>query len=419
MDINYTEAQQQVFFNPNPTRYTIVTKGRRVGLTRGAAQALIEYALSGVAPRMLWGETIYSNVQRYMDLYFLPILKQLPPHSWRWQSKMMQLTIMDSIIDFRSADSPEMWEGFGYHIIYLNEAGIILRNPELYKKTVLPMLMDYPNSRLIAAGVPKGKKIKNGEIHPFYELWENGATSTAYTRYKFSSYSNPFLRASDIKDIEDVLDDKTKLQEIHGEFIDTTDNPYLYSFEASNHVTNGYEPNPHLPLWFSFDFNVDPNSCIIGQQPTYKSGVVFDEISVKGSTDLTCDQLIAKYSHWISKGIVFITGDATGKNRNAISGELTNYKVIKQRLKLIDSQMKQKNFNMLLDSSRVLCNSVLAKGDIRVVKSCKQLIADCQIASVNGKGELVKDSGLHKLDCFRYLIESWFPDFLEKSYKYK
>jgi hypothetical protein len=44
---------------------------------------------------------------------------------------------------------------------------------------------------------------------------------------------------------------------------------------------------------------------------------------------------------------------------------------------------------------------------------------DCQIANVDGSGDLVKDTGLHKLDCVRYMIEAWFPDYLDKPHKYK
>ena len=417
MNLIYTQAQEEIFFPKTRKRFTVVTKGRRVGITRGAAQAFVEQSLFN-ALRILWGETIFSNVQRYIDLYFMPLLKQLAPNQWHWSPKLMQLRIANSIIDFRSADTPENWEGFGYHIIFLNEAGIILKNADLYKKTVLPMLMDYEDSILIAAGVPKGKKIKNGDAHPFFELWEKAETHVDYRRLNYDSYSNPYLNVQDIKDISDALDDQTKLQEIDGLFIDTTDNPYLYAFDLVKHTRHAYTPSDILPLWFSFDFNVEPNSCIIGQQPDHTCGITFDEVSVKGSTTEVCNQLIAKYSHWINKGLVFVTGDATGKNRNAMSGEVTNYILIKKALRLRDYNLKVKQTNMLLKSSRILCNSILDKGNVVVTVNCKQVVTDLQIANVDGAGDLIKDSGLHKLDCQRYLWEAWFPDFLDKGHKY-
>lgn len=417
MNLSYTPAQQLVFFGDNP-RFTIVAKGRRVGLTRGAAQALIEKCLIQNL-RVLWIETIYSNVQRYYDLYFQPILDQLPTSMWVWSARLTQLSIGKSVIDFRSADNPESIEGFAYNIIFLNEAGIILKDTDLYKKTVLLMLMDYPDSKLIAAGVPKAKKLRNGEEHIFYSLWKNAENNPAYKRYKFSTRDNPFLRPEDIKDIEDVLDEKTRLQEIEGEFIDVTDNPYLYEFDSDKHVTpTTYTPDERLPIWIAFDFNIEPNSAIVGQQPDQFSGITFDELSVKGSTEEVCDVILSRYGHWLQRGLVFVTGDATGKNRNAMSGELTNYILIKKKLKLTDRNLKVRHTNMMLKSSRVLCNSILSKGDVKITANCKVTISDCQMASVDGSGDLIKDTGMHKLDCQRYLLEAWFPDFLDKGHKY-
>jgi hypothetical protein len=419
-DLNfvYTPAQQLVFFN-TAARFVIVSKGRRVGLTRGAAQAFVEASFGKVPQRLLWGETIYSNVQRYYDDYFYkPYLSKLPESQWSWSQKIMQLTINGTVIDFRSADNPETWEGFGYNLIFLNEAGIILRNADLYKKTVLPMLLDFPDSRMIAAGVPKGKKLRNGEPHPFYELWERAEKNPLYARYKFSTYENPFLSVENIAELISTIDAQSILQEIDGEFIDQTENPYLYAFDAKRHVIKNYEPRTALPIWLSFDFNIEPNSCIVGQQPDQYSGVVFDEISVKGSTVEVCNVIKAKYSHWLQRGLVYVTGDATGKNRNAISGETTNYMLIKKTLNLRDYNLKVSQTNMLLKSSRILCNSILDKAEVFVTENCKQVVTDCQIADVDIGGELIKDSGLHKFDCFRYILEKWFPDFVDKGHKY-
>jgi hypothetical protein len=413
MRIVYTKAQEEVFFNPSPAKFIVVAKGRRVGFTRGAAQAFVEIALKG-KNRLLWGETIYGNVQRYFDLYFRPLLDQLPEGMWAWHSKLSQLRLDGSMIDFRSADTPENWEGFGYNLIYLNEAGIILKNPELLKQTVLPMLMDYPNSRLIAAGVPKGKKLKNGEVHPFYKLWEDNPGS----RYRFSSYSNPFINHADIDDMAKLLDDKTRKQEIYGEFVDTTDSPFLYAFDQLKHTLSAYTPDPAKPLWLSFDFNVEPNSCIIGQQHSHKGGVVFDEVSVKGSTADVCDMVVAKYNEWVRRGLVYVTGDATGRNRNAMSGELTNYLIIKRKLGLRDYNFKVRSANLEHKASRVLCNSVLHAQPVQILTSCQLTISDCEMASVDASGDLMKDTGMHKLDCFRYMIEAWFPDYMKSPHKY-
>jgi hypothetical protein len=378
--------------------------------------AFIEKAVIKKSMRLLWGETIFSNVTRYVELYFNPVLEQLPKSMWDWNGKLMQMRISNSIIDFRSADNPDNWEGFGYDLIFLNEAGIILRNKDLYKKTVLPMMLDYSDSQLIAAGVPKGKKLKDGTPHPFYELWEKAANNPMYARYRYASHTNVYLNRENIAEIEEALDDNMRQQEIYGHFIDVTDSPFLYSFEPGTHITKQAELNPNQPIWLSFDFNVNPNSCLVGQRNINKSGgVIVEEYSVTGSTADVCDRINAKYAHWLQRGMVFVTGDATGNSRNSISGQLTNYMVIKQKLKLPDSAFKVRTKNIELSASQVICNGVLSRLDVKILASCHQTISDCQSAETDTKGELVKVNGLHKFDCFRYMIDAWFPDFLSRK----
>lgn len=221
IELTYTPAQTEMFFNTEDVRFLVVTKGRRFGATRGAAHACIEYMLEG--KKMLWGDTINSNIDRYYERYFLPALKECDL-KFHYQKQQKQLNVEDGYIDFRSADRPENWEGFGYDEIFLNEAGIILKNKYLYTNAVLPMLMDNPKSRLIAAGVPKGKKLKNGEEHPFYTLSKNAEIGMpGYKRLSYSSYDNPLMSPDEIKLLEDEIRRMSPSmvdQEIMGKFVD-------------------------------------------------------------------------------------------------------------------------------------------------------------------------------------------------------
>jgi hypothetical protein len=107
-------------------RWRMFPKGRRLGATQGAAAAMIEYMLEGHS--ILWGDTIATNINRYIERYFEPILKRNKiPYDWRKTAK--SLHVGTGYIDFRSADKPENWEGFGYRTVFLNEAGIILDDP--------------------------------------------------------------------------------------------------------------------------------------------------------------------------------------------------------------------------------------------------------------------------------------------------
>lgn len=227
IELTYTPAQLEVFFGtPAGVKYTIVTKGRRFGATRGAAHAFIEWSLEG--KKLLWGDTINGNIDRYFERYFLPALKK-NGIDYHYNRLLKQLKIGNGYIDFRSSDQPENWEGFGYDIIFLNEAGIILNNRYLYTNAVLPMLMDNPGSLLIAAGVPKGKMCKGAgrkeEEHPFFTLYKAAQSGKPqYRLLEYSSYDNPLLSADDIKELETEIALMSAAmidQEIYGRFVDS------------------------------------------------------------------------------------------------------------------------------------------------------------------------------------------------------
>ena len=220
LDITYHAAQNRIFFQ-STARRRVIHKGRRLGLTRGAAQAFIEWMLEDPGHYM-WGDTINSNIDRYVQRYFLPVLKQLPSHLYSWSKQAKELRVNQSTMDFRSADCPENWEGFGYKAIFLNEAGVILKNEYLWDNAVQPMLLDYPDSICIIGGTPKGK-------NKFWELAQLGY-SAQYKDWEsmcFSTYDNPFLSRPEIDRLAEEIPEDVRRQEIFGEFLDTSEHQYI------------------------------------------------------------------------------------------------------------------------------------------------------------------------------------------------
>jgi predicted phage terminase large subunit-like protein len=199
---------------PDHGRWLVFPKGRRLGATHGAAFACIEWALAG--HRVLWGDVIYGNIRKYVDRYFLPALRERGiSHAWKSQDAVLEIS--PGYIDFRSADKPEKWEGFGYDRIFLNEAGIILDDPYLYYNSVLPMMIDSKHSVLIAAGTPKLSQ-NIGVL--FKELWDKAeAGEPGYYGHRFSTYDNPYLDKDAIETLEAEILPGERPQEIHGEFI--------------------------------------------------------------------------------------------------------------------------------------------------------------------------------------------------------
>lgn len=207
--------QQQEIFN-HPARYKIVPKGRRFGITRGAANDYIKSALAGTFQKGLWIDTVNTNIDRYIERYFIPHLKKLPSGIWGWRKQDKIVTIRDSYIDFRSADRPENIEGFGYDKFFINEAGIVLKDEYLWNNAIRPMLWDF-NASGVIGGTPKGKGV-------FWDLAQR-AQDTAQPRYAyfhFSSFDNPYMDQENLREEMKDMPERVIRQEIHAEFLDDT-----------------------------------------------------------------------------------------------------------------------------------------------------------------------------------------------------
>lgn len=207
-------AQQSVF--DAKETFVIVPKGRRFGLTRGAANNFIKKAIKSEFKKGLWVDTVNANIERYIERYFYPSLKKLPAGMYKWRKQEKILEIKESYIDFRSADNPENIEGFEYDEWFLNEAGIILKNEYLYNNAIKPMLWTKKTHGVIG-GTPKGKGL-------FEQLYLRGldTNQSNYKSFNFSSFDNPYVPHEIIR--EDMKDMPQRVidQEIFAKFLDDT-----------------------------------------------------------------------------------------------------------------------------------------------------------------------------------------------------
>ena len=207
--------QQSIF--DSKTRIKLAAKGRRFGLTKGAANDYIKCALEGKFKKGLWVDVVNSNIDRYIERYFIPHLKLLPSDLWSWRKQAKMLTIADAYIDFRSADTPETMEGFGYDKLFINEAGIVLKDEYLWNNAIRPMLWDYKDVQAVIGGTPKGKGV-------FYELCERGKDpdQTQFEFFTFTSFDNPFIDTQAIRDDMQNMPERVIEQEIYAKFLEDT-----------------------------------------------------------------------------------------------------------------------------------------------------------------------------------------------------
>lgn len=361
----------------------------------------------------------------------LPELRKLPRKAWTYNRQLNEIKIGESIIDFRSADRPENIEGFGYKKIILNEAGIILgRNGDyLFNNALRPMLLDEPDSQLIAAGAPKGQLYK-GEEHLFFSLAQKAENDTT-GRYKFirqTTYDNVHLNRADIEDLEAEIDVLTADQELRAVFIRKEGMLALYCFKDSHIKPLEYDIKK--PLYLSFDFNLNPFVCLISQhwqdQRGFKYKHYLDEVflyQTEQRTDMThvvniCKIIKGKYPDAMYR----VTGD-----KSSMKGELTEklnrnaYTQIIDELDLAPSHLRLPRGNPSVGKSLEQCNTMLSKPrkiEILFDPKCKELIKDFNFVKLNFDGTIDKASDSrrsHLLDAFRYDCNTYFPEFIYRD----
>jgi predicted phage terminase large subunit-like protein len=216
LQLTITPIQETVFEDPH--KIVLFAKGRRAGGTTGAVNFVIEKLLEGKS--ILWVDTIQANLSAYWDRYFLPIISQIKSQYWKWNEQKKELHLLQGLMVMRSAERPENIEGFAYHIIICNEAGIIfLPGDALWYNTLAPMTLDYCE-KVVMVGTPKGKLNKKGTEHLFFTFWKKGCEiSDEYKSYQVTSYANPFLKADDIKHLEEEIPAAIREQEINAQFV--------------------------------------------------------------------------------------------------------------------------------------------------------------------------------------------------------
>lgn len=384
----------------NAKRYNVLKIGRRWGKTTLAVNELLpQKALDGL-PCAYYAPTYKDMEEVWIELRNIlrPVLK-----SKNEQTKQMRL-ITGGIIDFWSMEKPDSGRGRKYARVVVDEAEKARKFKDAWNQTIMPTLMDYKGDAWILSTPKFGLTF-------FKELFDK--QDEQWQKFNLSSYDNPHLDPAEVDNLRMQLDDYTFRCEILAEDVNLANNPFAYAFDANKHVVPcTYKQNE--PLYLSFDFNVDPITCIAVQHYNNTIKIIKDFALSNSDIYQLCDQILAAFP----KAAFIVTGDATGANRSALTqGNYGYYDVVQNKLNLSRHQMKQPAINPSIRDTRVLVNSLLQNYNIEFDPSCKNLIRDMQFVEVDLEGDIIKDrqSDIRKadlLDCFRYYVSTFHKDWI-------
>jgi len=405
-------SQDAIFHHP--ARFKIVPKGRRYGLTMGKAHHLMNQAYGHHYRQALWVDVVHKNIDRYVANFFLPCLRLLDKESYHWHKTAGQLRIFEAVIDFRSADRPKNMEGFAYDEVFLNEAGIILKDDYLWDHAIRPMLMDYHSPALIA-GTPKGMNHFEKLYQKALQYLDEYPDGLEYQIFHRTTLHNPVISLTEVEEMIRSADPRTADQEVYGIFTNADAELFAHAFDPAKHVKElDYESD--FPLYLSFDFNVSPMTCVVAQHTNGEIHITDEFRLLKSDIFQLCSKIKKRYPD----AEFYVTGDASGANHSAMVGERNNYfTIIAKELELnIQQHFNVPKANPNHIPNRVLVNSILSKHPkFYISKKCTFLIEDLKTVFTTHEGKIAKHADPlrgHLLDGLRYYLNTYHGDFCRK-----
>jgi hypothetical protein len=220
-------------------------------------------------------------------------------------------------------------------------------------------------------------------------------------------------------------DEITTRREVYGELISAGGLFFAYEFDKERHVIeeDGWQwYNPTEPLWVSFDFNVNPFCAGIFQFGTAVGSEYLYQLDEVVLHNASIRDMVAELRQRLpANALLYITGDASGRNRHVMDSELSGaYEYIRGRLELPPRAIDVPRTNPPVRQSWIMTNSLLRNlPDVRISDRCVETIRDlefCTIEDERDKVEIDKSDPerSHCLDFFRYIVHTgfsrWFYD---------
>lgn len=240
----YHSNQNEIFYG-HKAKLKVIPKGRRFGLTQGYSTFVIENLLTDIGS-ILWVDTVQGNIDRYFQRYFMPQLRDIPQKYWKWDQQKKEFHMLNGFCDFRSAERPDLIEGFAYKLILLNEAGIILRDRYLWDNAIQPMRLDF-NPDVIVGGTPKGGGL-------FEEMAAKAKYEPGQWTKAYSTYDNPYLDRALIDKLASDYPEHVRQQEIYGEFMSDKGSVFRFIKEA---IDDSLKQLPHWAVDRKYYMGVD------------------------------------------------------------------------------------------------------------------------------------------------------------------
>lgn len=233
-------------------RFRVICAGRRWGKSVLSRLIVLQWATK--EPGLYW---IVSPTYRQAKMIHWREIQKEVPKSWITKKNEVELSLTlknGSIIELKGAENPDALRGVKLRGLVIDEIASVRNWDWLWSEVLRPTLTDY-EAPAIFISTPKG-------FNHFYELFERGTGDGEYKSWKFTSYDNPYIPASDIDSAKLELTEDTFAQEYLADFRKYTGLVYK-DFDTNVHVVEPFDIHPEWQLYRGFDFGTrNPMVCL-------------------------------------------------------------------------------------------------------------------------------------------------------------
>lgn len=404
LDFDYPE-----FILPaiNDTKhFVVVPAGRQTGKTYNFTQWMIRETMKLDCPS-LWVDTVQTNIDKYVERYFRPLLKPVLLYcDWNAQKKILKLP--RGYIDFGSAQKPENLEGFNYKRAVLNEAGHILKKGSLWHNTIMPMIKAEDNQTRII-GTPKGQNL-------FYELYLRGLEDDPeYSSYRYTVYDSPYWSKEQIEEVRKKTPELIWKQEYMASFEAFAGMIYP-DFKEEIHVRESQLKRLTDTYFIALDVGWEhPTACVLAKEDIEHNLFIIDEFREQY---LDVNQVGSFINSMLIRnglgmdGVQLFVIDPASKGTQQTSGQSTMFQLQEEGWPFVVADN-----NVLPGISRV--TRLLRENKLFISRRCPRLIEE--IKNYHWKEYSDGSYGMNPtpykigddlVDALRYLVMSR-PDYFE------
>jgi hypothetical protein len=197
------------------SRFGVVMCGRRFGKTKYGIYRACRAALEG--ERVGW----FAPTYKYSLEAWREITHRLRPvaASVSEQEKRIEL-LTGGVIECWTMDTPDPARGREYHVVVIDEAGIVKDVEAIWQAAILPTLARH-KGRALFLGTPKGR------THGFSQMFAKGMSGEArWASVRAPTIDNPFIPKEEIDIARAELPPGVFAQEYEGVPADDGGNPF-------------------------------------------------------------------------------------------------------------------------------------------------------------------------------------------------